>query len=174
MGHLIPSTDHTLWDIFQEMVPGTNRHLISAELIAYLKWLIYVGAYPDRATVDHVEFYQKQVALYQNPARERMWRSLLYQELDKWYKEHPPSKKRRSRGASSGSSSVAADYELPEVDDFIDLLDVAAGARGAGAHVPGVALAAAGAGGGGAPVAGVALAAAAAAALAPAGGQASR
>ena len=132
MGHLIPSGDRTLWEIFQEIVPGTERHLISAELIAYLKWLIYVGAYPDRATVDHVEFYQKQVALYQNPARYKMWRSLLYKELDEWYKEHPPSKKRRSRGAASGSSSVVADYELPEVADFIDLLDVAAGAGGAG------------------------------------------
>ena len=111
MGHLIPRTDHTLLEIFQEMVPGTNRHLISAELIAYLKWLIYVAAYQDRSTVDHVEFYQKQVALYQNPARFKMWRSLLYKELDEWYKEHLPSKKHKSYGATSGSPSVAVDCE---------------------------------------------------------------
>jgi hypothetical protein len=43
-----------------------------AELIAYLKWLIYVAAYEDRSTVAHVEFYQKQVLFYQNPANYTM------------------------------------------------------------------------------------------------------
>ena len=100
MGHVIPSRDRTLRQIFTEKVPGTDRHLISPELIAYLKWLIYVSAYEDRSTVAHVEFYQKQVVLYQNPANYKMWRSLLCKELDGWYPEHQPTKKYRSYGTA--------------------------------------------------------------------------
>ena len=100
----------------------------------------------------HVEFYQQQVLFYQNPANYKMWRSLLYKELDTWYKDHPPSsKKRRSYGSSSGSPSVVVRREFLNVDNFVDLLDDATGAGGASA---------------GAPAAGVALAAAASAAAA--------
>ena len=98
----------------------------------------------------HVEFYQQQVAFYQTPANYTRWRSLLYEQLDAWYKDHPPSsKKRRSYGASSGSPSVVIGRKFLNVDNFVDLLDVATGAGGASA---------------GAPAAGVALAVAASAA----------
>ncbi len=30
---------------FTEKIPGTERHLISEELIAFLSWIIYVAAY---------------------------------------------------------------------------------------------------------------------------------
>ena len=49
MGRVIPSRERTLLEIFAEKVPGTEEHLISAELIAYLKWFIYVAAYEDRS-----------------------------------------------------------------------------------------------------------------------------
>jgi hypothetical protein len=153
MSHVIPSCSRTLREIFKEKVPGTDRQLISPELIAYLKWLIYVAAYEDRSTLAHVEFYQKQVALFQNPATYKIWRSLLYKELDEWYKEHPPTKKRKSYGAASGSPSVVADYQIRNVDNFVDLLDDdvdVAGAPAGRASAP--------------PAAGVALAAAASAA----------
>ena len=82
MGHVIPSRNRKLVQIFTEKVPGTDLHLISPKLIAYLKWLIYVSAYEDRSTVAHVEFYQKQVLFYRNPAKYKMWRSLLYKEWE--------------------------------------------------------------------------------------------
>ena len=40
MGYLIPSPSCTLKDIFEEKIHGTEKYLVSAELIAYLKWLI--------------------------------------------------------------------------------------------------------------------------------------
>jgi hypothetical protein len=53
--------------IFKEKVPCTELDLIGPQLIAYLKWLIYVAAYEDRFTLAHEEFYQKQVVIFQNP-----------------------------------------------------------------------------------------------------------
>ena len=49
LGRLIPTTGRSLRDIFKEKIPGTDKqqHLVSAELIAYLKWLIYVAAFKD-------------------------------------------------------------------------------------------------------------------------------
>jgi hypothetical protein len=144
MGHVIPTGDHTLKEIFKDKVPGMDQDhdLISPELIAYLKWLIYVAPYGDRSMVDHEEFYENQVAFYRDPAYYKIWRSLLYRELDAWYTEHPSSKKRRSKGAASGRVTVV-NRKFQNVDDFIDLLDDDAGAGGASAPAAGVALAAA-------------------------------
>jgi hypothetical protein len=139
MGHVIPSRNSTLVQIFKEKVPGSDQHLISQELIAYLKWLIHVAAYNDRSTLAHAVFYQKQVLLYQNPANYKMWRSQLYKELDEWYKEHLPSKKRKIHGAALGNPIVVVNSEFKDVD----YLDVVTGAGGGGAPAAGVALAAA-------------------------------
>ena len=57
MGCLIPSPSRTPKDIFKEKIHGTEKYLVSAELIAYLKWLIYVAAFKDRGNVNHVRFY---------------------------------------------------------------------------------------------------------------------
>ena len=67
MACVIPSRDHNLRQIFKEKVPGTDQDRIGQQLIAYLKWLIYVAAYEDRSTLAHEEFYQKQVVIFQNP-----------------------------------------------------------------------------------------------------------
>ena len=45
MGYLVPSPTRTLKDIFQEKIPGTDKFLVSAELISYLKLLIYVAVF---------------------------------------------------------------------------------------------------------------------------------
>ena len=39
LGRLIPSSGRTLKDIFTEKIHGTDKYLVSAELIAYLQWL---------------------------------------------------------------------------------------------------------------------------------------
>jgi len=51
LGRLIPTTGRSLMDIFTEKVPGKDKFLVSAELIAYLKWLIYVAAFKDRSNL---------------------------------------------------------------------------------------------------------------------------
>ena len=48
MGYLIPSPSRTLKEIFKEKIHGTEKYLVSAELIAYLKWLIYEADFKDR------------------------------------------------------------------------------------------------------------------------------
>ena len=39
-----------------------QKYLVSAELIVYLKLLIYVSAFKDHCNVDHLIFYNKEVA----------------------------------------------------------------------------------------------------------------
>ena len=66
MGRLIqvPSMGCSLKDIFKERVPGADKFLVSAELIAYLKWLIYVAAFKDRATLQNEVFYRRELAMF--------------------------------------------------------------------------------------------------------------
>ena len=91
MGYLIPNPSRTLKEIFKEKIYGTQKFLVSAELIAYLKWLIYVAAFKDRGNVDHEAFHNKEVAYLNHPDNQR-WRGLLYTALDAWYSEFKPSK----------------------------------------------------------------------------------
>ena len=123
MGYLIPSPTRTLKEIFKEKIHGTERFLVSAELIAYLKWLIYVGLFKDRTNVEHVIFYNKEVAFLNNPSNAR-WRGLLYIELEAWYSEFKPAKKRKGRssgGMTSADAMADGDRELfINMDGFID------------------------------------------------------
>ena len=125
MGYLIPSPTRTLKEIFKEKIHGTERFLVSAELIAYLKWLIYVGLFKDRTNVEHVIFYNKEVAFLNNPSNAR-WRGLLYIELEAWYSEFKPAKKRKGRssgGMTSADAMADGDRELfINIDGFIDPL----------------------------------------------------
>jgi hypothetical protein len=124
MSYVIPSHNSALKQIFLEKVPGTDQDLVGPQLIAYLKWLIYVSAFDDRSLVAHDEFYQKQVLRFQNPANYRMWRSLLFKELEEWYTKHPPSsKKRKSTGGASQITDIVVDEEFFPVDNYIDFLD---------------------------------------------------
>ena len=60
MGYLIPCPSHTLKEkIFKEMIHGMEKYLVSAELIGYLKWLIYIATFKNRGNVDHLIFYNK-------------------------------------------------------------------------------------------------------------------
>ena len=71
MGRLIPGPGRTIKDIFKEKIYGTDNFLVSAELIAYLKWLIYVAAFKDSSTLQHELYYQKQVVMFNQNAQ---WR----------------------------------------------------------------------------------------------------
>ena len=150
MGRLIPSRERTLLQIFKEKVPGTDQHLISAELIAYLKWLIYVAAYEDRSKVDHEKIYSREV-VWLNKPENKMWRSCLYKELEEWYRVHPPSsKKRKSTGKAVGEIvDVDDDRQFISVDNFVDPL--AGDAAATAAALAAAAAAAAQAGGAGVP-----------------------
>ena len=143
MGYLVPSPTRTLKEIFQEKIHGTDKFLVSAELICYLKWLIYVAAFKERSGLNHKEFYAKEVAFLNHP-NNKSWRGHLFKALEAWYAEFKPTKKRARKSAGKAADGVGIDENRPfiNVDNFDDPLAD------------------------GAPAAGVAVAAAAAAALA--------
>ena len=121
---MIPSPSRTLKDIFKEKFHGTEKYLVSAKLIAYLKWLIYVAAFKDRGNVDHEAFYNKEVAYLNHPDNQR-WRGLLYTALDAWYAEFKPSKKRKGRSSCGGPAPAVVDGKrgfFVNIDDFVDPL----------------------------------------------------
>lgn len=115
-------------EVFGEKIHGSDKYLVSAEIVAYLKWLIYIAAFKERGNLGHEVFYSTELAFLKKPANAR-WRSFLCAELLEWYKEFPPSKKRRSR--SSGRpivENVEVDRVLKNVDGFVDPLDFLNGA----------------------------------------------
>ena len=163
MGVLVPDGSRTIRDIFLEKVYGSDSHfLVSAETIAYLKWLIYIAAFKDKSNLDHGSFYETELAALQHPGN-LLWRKGLLVSLEEWYAKHRAGrgKRRRSGRAPAPTVEVNDSMILDGLDQFagdediLELVGEAAAARaGAG---PGLA-------------AGVALAAAAAAAMADGGG----
>ena len=119
MGYLIPSPTRTLKEIFQEKIhgtPGTDKFLVSAELIGYLKWLIYVAVFKDRTGLNHEEFYSKEVAFMKHPNNQQ-WRGQIFKALEAWYNEFQPTKKRASKSAGKAANGVGMDDDR----DFIDI-----------------------------------------------------
>ena len=139
LGRLIPSSGRTLKDIFTEKIHGTDKYLVSEHLIAYLKWLIYVAAFKDRSSLPHEVFYKEVLAMFK---RSEQWRGRLYIELEAWYKDFQPSKRRRSNHTASTSSeeNVSNTFVFVDVDGFVDPLDsrvaAAANAPAAAAAAP--------------------------------------
>jgi hypothetical protein len=62
--------------------------------------------------VDHAVFFTKQVVLLNHPDNKH-WRHFLYKELDAWYAEFKPTKKRKGR--SVGRTSMAVDVDPDEI-----------------------------------------------------------
>ena len=100
MGRLTPGPGRPIADVFAEKINGTDKFLVSAETIAYLKWLIYVAAFKERGNVGHEVFYNKELAFLNHP-RSARWRSFLCAELLEWYIQFPSFKKRKSRSSSA-------------------------------------------------------------------------
>ena len=127
LGRLIPCSGRTLKDIFTDRIHGTDKYLVSAQLIAYLKWLIYVAAFKDRSTLQHEVFYKRTLRMFKGSDQ---WRGRLYIELEAWYKDFQPSKRRRTNLSASTSSEDHVDNApvFDDVDDFVDPLEPRAAA----------------------------------------------
>ena len=149
MGYLIPSPTRSLKEIFQEKIYGTDKYLVSAELIGYLKWLIYTAAFKDRSDLNHEEFYSKEV-LFLNLPQNKSWRGHLFTAVDAWYTEFKPTKKRARRSGPKPVEALAIDDDgrvfMDDVDNFVDPL---ADPPAAGAALAAAAAAALAAGAGG-------------------------
>ena len=75
-----------------------------------------VAAFKDRGNVDHLLYYNKQVAFLNHP-NNQLWRELLYTALDAWYTKFSgkPSKKQKGRF----SCGTWVDF-FTNIDDFFD------------------------------------------------------
>ena len=62
--------------------------------------------------MEHAVFFTKQVALL-NHTGNKHWRRFLYKELDAWYTEFKPTKKRKGR--SVGRTSTVVDVDPDEI-----------------------------------------------------------
>ena len=165
MSLLAPTSLRDIKTIFDEKVHGTEIPLVSAETIAYLKWLIYVALFKDASQRDktdgtdwdHSRYYAAELATL-NAANNTNWRGQLRRELQKWYTAHPskPAGKRRSSTGTDLLRKVQAKKEF--VDDFVESDDETGstsaaadpGAVAALAAAAAAAAAVAGSGGGGA------------------------
>jgi hypothetical protein len=58
--------------------------------------------------VDHETIYNREVAWLNKPEN-KMWRSLLYNELDQWWSVHPPSSKKRKSISNAMGATVIYD-----------------------------------------------------------------
>ena len=154
MGYLIPGPTRTLKEIFQEKIYGKDKYLVSAELIGYLKWLIYTAAFKDSTDLNHEEFYIKEVKFLNHP-QNKTWRGHLYTALEAWYTEFKPTKKRSRRSGPKPVEAFDIDDDgrvfMDDLDTFNDPLaePPAAGAALAAAAAAALARAAGAAGGSG-------------------------
>ena len=101
-------------------------YLVSVELIAYIKWLIYVAAFKDRGnvTVAHELYYNTEVVYLRSAGAQ--WRNDLYEQLVAWHGQHPPGKKRSRAsdgGASIGIGAFGREYKCVDADEFVDPFD---------------------------------------------------
>jgi hypothetical protein len=159
MGLMIPRSDRTLEQIFLEKVNGTDHDLVSPELVAYLKWLIYIAPYEQRNLVEHEKFYSQELAFLKDP-KNAAWRVAFFDALEEWYSEHAPTKKRRSISRGVESVRVDVNRRFKNIDKY-DGRQIGARAAAADADADAAATAAA-----------LAAAAAAAVASGGSGGQA--
>ena len=157
MGRLVPDNHRTLADVFKEKIYGTDKYLVSAEIIAYLKWLIYVAAFKDRGNVAHELFYNKELGFLKKPSSAQ-WRAQLYKALEGWYNDFKPSRKRKSVARAANSEDVVdVDRVFKHVDNFddnpwgADAGPADDGPLAGRARAPAAAAAVAAAAGGGAP-----------------------
>ena len=146
MGQLIPGPGRTLKGIFMEKIPGTERHLISEELIAYLSWIIYVAAFKNSTGLVHEVFYNTKVTYLK--AVGPLWRLELFIQVEAWYQQYQPrpSKKRRRSFAGAVVEVVAEfvlTFKVVDADNFVDPLQPRPPGMGPEAAAAAAALAAA-------------------------------
>jgi hypothetical protein len=154
MSGLAPAHGRTLQDIFQAKIPKIDpqdatereRFIIGPELIAYLKWLIYVAAFKDASEGErgliNIKFFTDWVN--EIFSKEKGYRKLLLEELQICYTKHPTTKKRGRESIEQdlsrlvpGSVITLDDWELGDDGDG-DVGSAAGSAAGRGDGGPGL------------------------------------
>jgi hypothetical protein len=118
MGLLIPNAGEgsTLRQIFQHQLPKIkegekDKYLIGAEIITFVKWLIYTAPFKDANLEPRGTAHAKFVSDWRHTIRssEEAYRTKLKDMLTIWYTKHPPSRKRAFAHVISGDD----DEEIP-------------------------------------------------------------
>ncbi len=163
MGYLAPTAERDIKAIFKEKVFGTDVFLVSAETIAYLKWLIYTAVFKDGDQRDkvagelgHSHFYHTTLQTLEHPSNQH-WRVPLRRELEFWYAKYPPAgRRRKSQGGTPVVSAVPVKV-YGGLQEFVESDDEAEDPNQAVAAARALAAAASAAAGSGAAAAGAAL-----------------
>jgi lipase chaperone LimK len=137
MNFLAPAPGSTLEEIFQAKITKIDQQdtteceklIISAKLIAYLKWLIYTAAFKDPSAgecgVLNNKFFTDWVQ--EIFSKEQGYSKFLLEELQIWYTKHPQAKKRGRNSIEQGLPRLVPgnvitldDWELENDDDDDD------------------------------------------------------
>ena len=101
--------------------------MVSSKTIAYLKWLIYIAAFKDekhRSLLEDSQFYVAQCKTFE-AAENNFWKEDLLEELEIWYREHPPTSKKRKSFLQDEFTNVEIDV-FPRQVRGLDALAAAA------------------------------------------------
>jgi hypothetical protein len=152
MSNFAPTGGRSLHDIFDQKIPAVEgaeeddvnikeKNLVSPELIAYLKWLIYTAPFKDpfaepRGSL-HIQFYVNWVRTY--ATQEDQSRKRLFEALEIWYDKFPITKKRGRQSlvdklpkASCAGGAVLDDLEADYVPPCRPAVRPSAGGAGEG------------------------------------------
>ena len=126
IGYLAPTAERDIKAIFKEKVFGTDVFLVSAETVAYLKWLIYTAVFKDGDQRDkvagelgHSHFYQSALQTLEHPGNQH-WRVALRRELEAWYALHPPVGRRRKSQGGTTVVSVVPVKKYGGMEEFVE------------------------------------------------------
>jgi len=118
MGLFIPAPNRNIDAIFADKVPQIHddevqKWLVGADILAYLKWLIYTAAFKE-PTVEprgsiHENFYKGWRRTFRN--NEDLIRRRLKKMLDVWYAKHPPT--RKNAGRARGDKEYSDEENAP-------------------------------------------------------------
>ncbi len=124
MGLFVPSSQRNLDTIFADKVPQIHddevpKWLVSADILAYLKWLIYTAAFKEptlepRGSI-HENFYKAWRRAFRS--HEDIIRRKLRKMLEVWYAKHPPTRK---NGRKSDFAEHSDEEQVPVIKIYHD------------------------------------------------------
>jgi hypothetical protein len=87
--HILPKLNE------EESDNNANKYLVGAELIAFVKWLIYTAPFEDCNVKEHAKIHSKVYKVRRGTIRaaEKKMRRKLKAQLAIWYAKHPSGKK---------------------------------------------------------------------------------
>jgi hypothetical protein len=125
MGLFVPSSHRNLDTIFADKVPQIHDDevptwLVSADILAYLKWLIYTAAFKEPTLEPRGSIHEKFYKAWRRAFRssEDVIRKKLKKMLEVWYAKHPPT--RKNAGRKSDFAEHSDEEKAPVIKIYHD------------------------------------------------------